>query len=424
MDDAFIAWDLEGVAEERLAELLADGSDTHGKTCRRQIDEMVAGNKRGRLSQITASGGNKYLNHLATLPGHKGKLKSTRVHTRTTNQIRAAAVAFCNGCVGEKRLLEDPLSATKRRKGRRTVDARRGRPRPEEITALIRVAAVRHKPYFVLWAWTGQRTGTYKALRVAHYKPESHALRIPLDILKDADEDLWLPLHPEAEAAVLTLCAGKRPDELMFCGKFGVPWLTTFYKHCDAAGVARQNEDGQICRHANRHGMTTALLSRNVNADKRMTLEHYAALGVEEKRRVIEFLPGLLADAAAAPAGVAGTPGDGDDPDRPEDDGLGGEPAAPDAPSVVSPGSRRGECDAAPAATADLQFPAVEAGPPVSEVSAPDLRWRTLDGASKSAIVTHLTAAVAGSYDASTSGGGSKILGRLAQLARAHGSHP
>jgi integrase len=247
-------------------------------------------NERGFMTRLAKACDWKYLEQIRQeqLTGFLADLQAAGKSPRTQNAYRDCAVTFCNWCVRNKLLAENPLIRVPKAK----INGRRPRRRRAltlaEFQALGQLPARRALVYQVA-GLSGLRHEELALLARRDFtlgeRPQWHLRE---DICKGKRCDR-VPMLPECAAVLSAHCQDMKPTDRVFAS---VPIPRTFNRDLKRAGIVKRDEQGrQIDFHSLRYFYCTLtgsklpiqvvkLLMRH--RDIRTTCNLYMDLGLED----------------------------------------------------------------------------------------------------------------------------------------------
>ena len=275
---------------------------THLQNKRTQLNRIIEFMKIHRLSEITRDKVLAYRRHV--------KAKPSGNSNATINRHVAVFQAFLNWCVDQGRLHVNPVGRVRRL----DEEADRRRPRrpytPEEVRALLKVAAPYRRLVYLFAVYTGLRHGEIKKTRVGNLDLKARTLRVSGRVDKEG-KSATLPLHADlVDALSEYLPTRGGPSEPLFDR---VPRIQTLRRDLRKAGIARYNEeDEQLDFHALRTTLATELIRAGVPLSNAKLLTRHASTKVLEKNYVKLIHPDAEAAMSALPSLIKSVEGSSD----------------------------------------------------------------------------------------------------------------
>jgi integrase len=302
------------------------GSASHRQHTRSYLARLVAECRWTRLADMRRSDLECWLS------------EQTRLNrsARSRNAFQTALVSFCNWCVRDGRMTENPfdrmpkanLDADPRRKRRaltpvelaRLIDAATnapGRPRTKQVEGdgrkslrpPERLSGHDRADLYAFLAGTGLRIGETSQLKVADLDLDGPVpvVRLRAAITKNGRDDT-IPLRSDLVVSLRRRVAGRRPADRVF----DVPadLIKRFHADCRRAGIARRDErDRQLDLHALRTTFGTMLARSGVpirtaqqlmrHSDIRLTANVYVDPALLDLQGAVESIPPV---ASVAPS--------------------------------------------------------------------------------------------------------------------------
>jgi len=249
---------------------------------------------------------------------------------RTANHYIEAALAFCNWCVGERRLESNPLRQVKRI-DKRDMETRKNRRAltEDELRRLLKVAPPYRRIVYLTAALTGLRRKELRLLQWGdlHLEGDCPYIQLRAKTTKaKRDDSVSLPLHL-AEALAAVRPADWQPEQPVF---EKIPKITTFHKDLEKAGIPRvtKGPDGKtwtVDFHALRttFGTMAGKIARSVSelmealrvTDPKLATQTYNDLRLVNAAGLANRLPDLTSGDTPETAAGART-GTDDEPAR------------------------------------------------------------------------------------------------------------
>jgi integrase len=272
---------------------------------RSQLAKLLARTGAVRLSDLTPIIVERYL---------AGLVKAGKSH-RTHNQNRATTVSFMQWCVEQSRVAGNDLKivpmlneAKDRRRVRRAMTE-------DELARLLAISDDR-RLYYQFAYYTGMRVKAVKAAVWGDVDFDAAMIRVKVGNAKGKKDDIYLPLHP----ALIDELRKAQPAFVTAIVRIfhHVPRVETFHRDCKRARIERYDSEGrQLDRHALRTTLGTHLARAGVSpqlamrvlghADVQTTMKHYTALRISDTAKAVQTLPTISPKPNDEPAQLKAT---------------------------------------------------------------------------------------------------------------------
>jgi integrase len=304
------------------------GSAMHRENTRSYLNRLLADCGWTRLADMRRSDLECWLSEQA---------RSNR-SARSRNAYQTALVSFCNWCVRDGRMTENPfdrmpkanLDADPRRKRRamtpvelaRLIDAARnapGRPRTKQgegddqkgVRPAERLSGHDRADLYVFLAGTGLRIGEVRRLKIADLDFDSavSVVRLSAAITKNGRDDA-VPIRADLITMLRRRIAGHRPADRVF--DIPADLIRRFHADCRRAGIDRRDDRGrQLDLHALRTTFGTMLARSGVSmrtaqqlmrhSDIRLTANVYVDPALLDLQGAVEAIPSVASVPPCVP---------------------------------------------------------------------------------------------------------------------------
>jgi integrase len=306
--EAFAKQKAAPIAEHLSAfeDSMAETTREHVKLTMTRARRVVEGCGAQSLADLSAEKVEAFLRSLR---------REQSISRRTYNHYLQAIDAFCNWCVGTKRLLANPLTGVGRLNTEVEIRHKRRALTADEVAQLVASARAsaesircftgeQRARIYILSYMTGLRRGEIASLTPRSFQLNTTPPTLTLEAAssKHRRRDV-LPLHPDLVTQLRDWLAGMQPGEKLFPRLARRRTSLMVKKDLERVGIPYVNDDGIADFHAaGRHTHITELLRNGASlpeaqklarhSDIKMTMR-YTHIGIVDQAKAVANLPAL-----------------------------------------------------------------------------------------------------------------------------------